>query len=364
MQETILIVDDEPENLKVISNVLLDSGYRINVAQDGETAIQLVKAEEPNLILLDVMMPHMDGFETCRLLKAQDNTKEIPILFMTAHASLGDKVKGFAIGAVDYITKPFQQDEVLARIETHLALSRQKRELKILLEQRNRFIEMAIHDFRNPLSAIIGWSEFGATAMELEEARGTFKRVQEAANWLNDILDDFLTLQDLNENKGRNHACAFDLTQVVVQAIDQHRFLAEKKGIVIDFNASQRADNAYGNKASTHQIVSNYLSNAIKFSPCNTGIVISMELRKDHWAVEVKDQGPGIDDDEREKLFKEFARISSISTAGESGTRLGLAIVKHLAEAQGGTVGASFPPSGGSIFQVEIPIVPAQAEGS
>ena len=95
MQETIMIVDDEPENLKVISHVLLDSGYRINVAQDGETAIQVVKTEKPNLILLDVMMPHMDGFETCRRLKTQENTKEIPILFMTAQASLGDKIKGF-----------------------------------------------------------------------------------------------------------------------------------------------------------------------------------------------------------------------------------------------------------------------------
>ena len=364
MQETIMIVDDEPENLKVISHVLLDSGYRINVAQDGETAIQVVKTEKPNLILLDVMMPHMDGFETCRRLKTQENTKEIPILFMTAQASLGDKIKGFEIGAVDYITKPFQQEEVLARIETHLALSRQKRELKILLDQRNRFIEMVIHDLRNPLSAIIGWSELGVTAVELEEARGTFTRVQEAANWLNDILDNFLTLHNLSGNQGRNHACAFDLTQVVVQAISQHRFLAEKKGIVIDLNTSQRTDNAYGNNASTHQIVSNYLSNAIKFSPCNTSIVISIEFRTDHWAVEVKDQGPGIDAEEREMLFKEFARISSISTAGETGTRLGLAIVKRLAEAQGGTVGASFPTSGGSVFRFEIPIVPAQAEGS
>jgi DNA-binding response OmpR family regulator len=358
MKETILIVDDTPENLKVISSVLLKSGYRIQVAEDGAMALDVVRTEKPDLILLDVMMPNMDGFETCQRLKASENTKDIPILFMTALSATGDKVKGFELGAVDYITKPFQQEEVLARIHTHLTLARQKRELEKMLEERSRFMRMAIHDLRNPLSAIIGWSELGAMAEALEESKFTFLRVQEAANWLNDIINDFLALQNLSKPHGTNLPAAFDLPQLLLQAIDQHRSTAEKKSIGIVFTPPPDAVLAFGSYAGTHQIVSNYLSNAIKFSPSQKEIAISMRVQAGHWLVEVKDQGPGIAPDERALLFKEFARISSISTAEESSTRLGLAIVKRLAEAQGGAVGASFPQSGGSVFHVEIPMAP------
>jgi signal transduction histidine kinase len=358
MNETILVVDDTPVNLQVVADVLSHAGYRIQVAEDGESAIELANTCKPDLILLDIMMPQMDGFETCKRLKSHQNTKAIPILFMTAVSNIADKIKGFELGAVDYIVKPFQQEEVLARVQTHLTLSKQKRDLEKLLEERNQFMNMAIHDLRNPIFAIIGWSKLGGMSPKLDEAHGMLDRIQDASNWLYHALNHFLTLQNLSAQQDKPKAAPFDLRRLLKLAIDQHRVSAEKKNIKLLCDPPQSLEKVVGNNASTHQIVSNYLSNAIKYSPLGSSVVVAANSNYRCWRVEVKDQGPGIPVEERSMLFKEFARISSLSTGGETGARLGLAIVKKLAEAQGGKAGADFPESGGSVFWIEVPNCP------
>ena len=140
--DVILIVDDNPTNLAVLFECLSESGFEVWMAQDGETALEQVAEEQPDLILLDVLMPGIDGFETCRQLKEKPATQDIPIVFMTALAEMVDKVKGFNLGAVDYITKPFQREEVLSRIQTHLRL----RKLAKQLQAQNRWLQTEIRD--------------------------------------------------------------------------------------------------------------------------------------------------------------------------------------------------------------------------
>jgi signal transduction histidine kinase len=352
---TLMIVDDEPTNLDVLGTMLRQASYEVAAFPRGALALAAAPRVMPDLALLDIRMPDMDGYELCRRFKQDERLREIPVIFLSALSETRDKVLAFEVGAVDYIPKPLSEPEVLARVRTHLTLSRQKRELEKLLEERNRFMRMAIHDLRNPLSAIIGWSELGATADRLEEAKFTFAKVQESANWLNDIINDFLALHQLHNQPAHKHAAVFDLHPLVAGAIEQHRCLAEKKNSAIAFSTCAHAMMAFGSAAFTHQIVSNYLSNAIKYSPVQTEITVSIQPQGGKWLVEVKDQGPGIPQEERTMLFTEFARISSMPTGEESSTRLGLAIVKRLAEAEGGRVGASFPESGGSLFWVEIP---------
>ncbi|MDD2237398.1 MAG: response regulator [Kiritimatiellae bacterium] len=158
---TILVVDDDPANLSVMSDYLKDFDYRVIVARDGESALARAEYGKPDLILLDVLMPKMDGYETCRLLKAREGICDIPVIFMTALAETSDKVAAFQAGGVDYVTKPFQQEEVLARVQVQLKLRRQKRELersyaalKRLEELRDRLVHMVIHDMRTPLWAV------------------------------------------------------------------------------------------------------------------------------------------------------------------------------------------------------------------
>lgn len=159
-QASILIVDDQPVNLGILVECLKAAGFKTLVAANGEWALQQIDQIQPDLILLDVMMPGIDGFETCRRLKANATTREIPIIFMTALADLGDKVKGFEVGGVDYITKPFQQEEVLARVRTHVTIVAQRRQLEELNTRKDQFFSLIAHDLRSPVSSLRGLLHF------------------------------------------------------------------------------------------------------------------------------------------------------------------------------------------------------------
>lgn len=150
---TVLIVDDTPANLSVLLQCLGDAGYHVLIAEDGEEALELMARRAPDLVLLDVMMPGIDGFETCRQLKQNPATADVPVIFMTALADTPEKLAGFAAGAVDYITKPIQHDEALARVATHLTLRRLQGQLADELALKQRFMRIASHDLRNPCAS-------------------------------------------------------------------------------------------------------------------------------------------------------------------------------------------------------------------
>ena len=355
MKETILVVDDTPTNLQVMVGFLAAHGYRTIIAEDGTEAVEQVVRSRPDMILLDVAMPEMDGFEACRRIKALPGAKEIPVLFLTARTEISDKLKGFEVGAVDYITKPIQKEEVIARVETHLLLVEQKRQVQAMLEQRQRFMRIAAHDLRNLLAVVSGYAEFGLVkANGQQDLAGAFGRIRDAGLHMKAIIDEFLALR-LLEQAGEGKTDRFQLEQVLLQLVDQSRFAAQAKGINLASDLPHGAMPARGNLAHTHQILTNYFSNAIKYSPRGTRILLAATPRDGLWRVEVRDQGPGVLPAERKDLFVEFAKISNKPTGGETSTGIGLSIVKALAEAQGGRVGAEFPDTGGSIFWLEVP---------
>jgi len=352
---TVLIVDDTPTNLKVIGNFLAGAGYCVRVAEDGVDALEQVRHTKPDIILLDVMMPEKDGYATCRELKQLDITRDVPVLFMTARSETQDKVNGFKCGAMDYITKPYQEEEVLARIDTHLTLARQKQKLEEMLAERNRFMNIAAHDLRNPLTAIMGWTQIGIETAGPGNTRQVLLTIRQSAARMQGIIEDFLSLQVLKQNRASEVAHSFDLREAITKVIEQHDPAAKAKGIALTFHPASDIPRAFGTLAHTHQIVSNYISNAIKYSPPKSEILVS--IRASHGCVrtEVLDQGPGVPISERSRLFAEFPRISNRPTGGETSTGLGLAIVRTLAEAQGGKAGADFTSDVGSTFWVELP---------
>ena len=354
MNETILVVDDTSANLEVMSELLTAKGFQVIVAEDGATCLELAGTCPPDLILLDIMMPEMDGFDTCLKLKQRPETRDIPVLFMTARADTGDKVRGFNLGAVDYITKPYQEEEVIARVVTHITLARQMRALETSLAERNRFMNIAAHDLRNPLTAIIGWSQLGELSQSPVEARNIFATIERAANQIKAIIEDFLALQVL-KSKGTEQAERIDLGAIITQVIQQNAGNASRKRVSVSWQPPAQPALAHANPVHMHQILTNYLSNAIKYSPENTAVTLFATEHETAWKLTVKDQGPGIPADERGKLFLEFAKISNRPREGEISTGLGLSIVKALAVAQRGMAGADFPAEGGSEFWVAIP---------
>lgn len=358
MPETILIVDDTPANLGVLVETLGGAGYQLMVAEDGEEALAQTAQTQPDLILLDVMMPGLDGFETCRRLKSRANTRDVPVLFMTALNETADKVKAFAAGGVDYITKPIEHEEALERVRTHLTLRRLRRELQEQLALKERFMRIASHDLRNPLCLILIAAEM---ARRQEAAAGSppltrhIENIAESAAQMRRIIDTFLDLRapamDRNGAKPR-----IDLNLLAGAVARQHTHAAERKRITLLTKLADTLPLARCDAALTYQAVTNLTSNALKFTPHGGRVVIETRAENSHVRVEVRDTGPGIPAAEREQLFREHARLSPRPTGGEESNGIGLAIVKHLVEAQSGQVGAEFPTAGGSVFWFELPV--------
>ncbi len=351
MSETLLIVDDTPANLGVLVETLSAAGYRLMVAEDGEEALAQTHQTVPDLILLDVMMPTLDGFETCRRLKADPRTRDVPVLFMTALHETADKVKAFAVGGVDYITKPIEHEEALARIRTHLQLRRLQRELAEQLAMKERFMRIAGHDLRSPLCLILMAASLArregvapvAVARQLDH-------IGEAAALMRRVIDTFLDLRASTALAGR-----VDLNLVAAAVVRLHEPAAERKRIALVTELAESLPPVCGDASLAYQALTNLVSNALKYSPPQTRVVVRTALSEEGVRVSVSDAGPGIPEPEREQLFRENVRLSPRPTAGEESHGYGLAIVKHLISAQDGRVGADFPPTGGSTFWFQLP---------
>lgn len=356
MPETLLIVDDTPANLGVLVETLGGAGYRLMVAEDGEEALAQTAQSQPDLILLDVMMPGIDGFETCRRLKERTKTRDIPVLFMTALHETADKVKAFAAGGVDYLTKPIAHEEALARVRTHLTLRRLRRELEAQLALKERFMRMAGHDLRNPLFLILMAADLARrqpAAAETPALGRALDNISDSAAQMRRIIDTFLDLR--MPTTGGVAGGRVDLNVLGRAVVRQHGPAAERKGIALALELDEGLPAARCDAMLTYQAFTNLTSNALKFTPHEGGVTLRTRLAGDHVRVEVHDTGPGVPAAERPQLFQEHARLSPRPTGGEESNGLGLAIVKHLIETQSGRVGAEFPAGRGSIFWFELP---------
>jgi signal transduction histidine kinase len=350
MSETILIVDDTPANLGVLVETLGAAGYQLMVAEDGEEALAQTAQTQPDLILLDVMMPGLDGFETCRQLKARAITRDIPVLFMTALSEITDKMKAFAAGGVDYITKPIEHEEALARVRTHLALRRLQRQLEEQLALKDKFMRIASHDLRNPLFMIIMAGELAKRQPGMPaDAAKYLDSIAESATHMCRVIDTFLQLK-------RSDATRVDLNLVAAGAVSQQQVASVTKNIRIVVQLGEDLPPVHSEPAHAFQAVTNFLSNALKFTPRGGTITLHSRLSGRHVRCEIHDTGPGVPTGERDQLFREHGHLTPKPTAGEESHGVGLAIVKHLVESQGGAVGADFPAGGGSVFWFELPV--------
>lgn len=356
MADSILIVDDTPANVHVLLNCLGDAGYRLHVAEDGEEALAQTAQTAPDLILLDVMMPGLDGFETCRRLKAAPTTRDVPVIFMTALHDTPDKLAGFRAGAVDYLTKPVQHEEALARVATHLALRRARRELAAEVALKERFMRIAAHDLRNQLCLVLMGSKLLQGSPRLGAADGEFVGdIHEAATQMRRIIDTFLQLQPgLTGGAGGR----LDLPALAKGVCQQYARTAKQKRIELTVDLAEGLPAVRGEAVLLYQAITNYVSNALKFAPPGGNVVVGGTITADGARVKlmVADDGPGVPPAERGSLFREYGRLSPRPSAGEESHGLGLSIVKQLIEGQGGTVGAEFPATGGSRFWLELPV--------
>jgi len=360
----ILIVDDTPTNLSILEEIL-DKEYFISIAQSGTQALGIIEQFAPDLILLDVNMPGIDGFETCRRLKSREDTRHIPVIFITARAEPEDLIRGFKEGGVDYITKPFNHSEVVARVQTHLKVQQlikqlelKNDQLKELNELKNKFLGMASHDMRNCLSAIKGYSQIlREDQKELpEETKDQFLGFifQSSENMLK-MVNDLLDVSVIESGKLQLDLQPESFKPLINHHIMISKFFADKKNIHIQSDLPDVAEcRVDANKIG--QVIDNLISNAIKFSESGTTIFISLKEQEGNMVFSVKDEGPGISDEDQAKLFQHFQKLSARPTAGESSSGLGLAISKKMIQAHHGSLNVTSQLGSGATFWFEIPI--------
>ncbi|GAK60014.1 response regulator receiver sensor signal transduction histidine kinase [Candidatus Vecturithrix granuli] len=363
---TILVIDDSPKNLRIFLDQLTQVGFKILIAPGGQDALQQLEQIKPDLILLDVLMPDLDGFETCARLKANESTKNIPVIFMTALSDPLDKVKGFEVGGVDYITKPFQYEEAIARIHTHLMIYRlqqqleeQNNQLKQLNESKDKFFSMIAHDLRSPFSSLRGLIQFTSQNMQ-----GWSKtKIEEVINILEHATDNLYALIENLLTWSRIHRDAFDfqpqylhLQKIVAQEVELFNSIAGQKHITLINHITEPLE-VYADANMLDAVLRNLLSNAIKFTYPGGRIDVAAAQDKRNITISVTDTGIGLSQENIAKLFRLDDRYKQLGTAKEKGTGLGLILCKEFIEKNGGTIGVTSQPDQGSTFFFTLPRV-------
>lgn len=367
-QAVILIVDDVPTNLSVLMEFLENTGHKVLVATDGEAAIEQTQYAMPDIILLDVMMPGIDGFETCRRLKANDQTRDIPVIFMTALSETVDKVLGFQMGAVDYITKPLQQEEVVARVNAHITLYRQKREIEHLRQQdllhyeqlsrmKDEILSTTSHDLKNPLTTIMLSVEILRAYLNSTDERVLEKLgfIEKEANYMRDLISNLLDLARLQTGVGVQKS-PISLKELLETTINHATTSAAMQSVTLRIHLPRRDVTVPCDPAQIRQALENLISNAVKYSPKGASVEIRAELVDGKVDFQVVDMGIGIPEKDIPHVFDRFYRVDTKEHRRVTGTGLGLAIVREIVHHHGGHVAVASQIGMGSTFSFSLPL--------
>jgi len=361
-------VDDTPANLRLLTHMLTEHGYYARPVLDGLQALAAAQTTPPDLILLDIRMPGIDGYEVCQQLKADERTREIPVLFISALSETEDKVRAFAVGGVDYITKPFQPEEVLARVQTQLTVQNLRRDLERQIAEQDSLIadlqayaHTVAHDLRSPISVALGMAQLLAdedvpmTEVERSEFVGLMNDgLRKTAN----IITELLLLAEVRQ---ADVAMApIEMAQVVAEAQGRVASLLRDAGAII--TPPPTWPGALGHAPWIEEIWVNYLTNAVKYGGKPLVIELGASLDAGGGGVRfwVRDNGPGLTAEQQAALFAPFTRLERTRATGHG---LGLSIVQRIAHKLNGGVGveSSGIPGEGSTFFFTLPAAQGQS---
>lgn len=330
-----MIVDDNQNNIKALGTILFNEGFRLVIANSGQECLDKVELAKPDIILLDIMMPEMDGFQVAEKLKKNKSTEEIPIIFLTAKIEDDDVVHGFELGAVDYIKKPFRRKELLVRVANHIELTVSKKKLKEINEQRKILLQILSHDLMNPLNFIDGTlqlSEEDPNIISLWK-----DDLQLSVSQIKEIIDTVRKLQALEDSKFDVQCEYYDLKELISKSLRIIRPLLERKKITI-VDEIENVNVFVDEGIFINSVMNNILTNAIKFSEQKSNIIIKTKKEKSNIILSVIDTGIGIPDTILENIFRLDVKTSRKGTEGEIGTGYGLPLVKKFVEAFGGSI--------------------------
>jgi signal transduction histidine kinase len=359
MTGDVLVVDDSPQNTAILRELLCAHGHTVRVANSGPEALRLVEAQAPDLVLLDVHMPGVDGFEVCRALKAQWGAR-LPILFVSAAHETMTKLQAFEVGAVDFVTKPFEFAEVLARVDTHLELKRRTEDLekanmqlRALDELRKHFITGLVHDIKNPLTPMLKNTEWLLSQDTTDEDTSEVLRdLHVASNHLYRMVLSLLDVARSSESRLVPKVTPVSVRAWVDEALTLQRLqLRSQPGrLVVDASDGE----AHLDPALLSRVLQNLVDNALKYAPRAEVIHVKARAHEGGLRLEVEDRGAGIKPEDRERIFAAWTRLEDGSLA-RTGFGIGLAFCRQAVEAHGGKICVEDAQPRGSRFVVTVP---------
>ena len=375
----ILVVDDVQSNVLLLKALLGREGFGIVYAMNGTEALEKVKSEHPDLILLDVMMPDMDGFEVAGHLKVEPEQAEIPIIFLTALNDSASVVKGFQLGANDFISKPFRREELLIRVEHQLSLVdarrvilRQTEELRKTIAGRDKLYSVIAHDLRSPMASIKMLCNTIMMSTDPQTVPGDVFEMLEMTNKTAEevfsLLDNLLKWTKSQLGKLSNVPQPIDMVGLVNGVIEVFKPIAESKLISLELDSEVEFINVIVDIEMIKSVVRNLISNAIKFSHKNTVVMVHVKVQDvmdenkteegngKEVLVTVSDRGCGIKNEDQEKLLNESTHFTTFGTDSEEGSGLGLLLCKDFVSKNHGRLWFTSEEGVGSNFNFTIPI--------
>ena len=359
---SILIVDDNHQNVKVLGLALKEKAYSLTVAFNGPDALSIVNSTHIDLILLDIMMPGMDGYEVCRQLKAKAETAAIPVIFITALTEINSIVRGFEVGGVDYITKPFKKEELYARVGSQLEITNQRiqlekqtLELKNTISSRDKLYSIIAHDLRSPLANIktilMALTDGQIDADSFNQLVGMLLK---STNETYDLLENLLywSKSQLNAVKPEKQSCPAE--EIISEAISLLKPVAETKEINLD-GKSDENPTVLADKNMMKTVMRNLISNALKFTPRGGEISVWASESENDTRLLVEDTGLGISPENMDKLFDKKKSFTTAGTESEKGSGLGLKLIYDFVKMHDGEIEVDSVLGKGTKFTVCLP---------
>jgi signal transduction histidine kinase len=360
---TLLVVDDEARNRKLLEGYLRAEGYEVLMAVDGPSALLLVKERQPDVILLDVMMPGMTGHEVCRKVKADSRSRLSQVMMVTALADIADKVEGLDTGADDYLAKPVRREELLAKVRALLRARQLLGELeqaRDALAARNEELQLKktlaqtlVHDMKSPLTAVIGNLDLLQLRSQ-DELQYLITRSKRGADRMLQMILNLLDVEKLEEGALTPNRGRVDAISIARASIEEADTAAERARVELVLEAPEPAFIA-GDADLLRRVLDNLVANGIAHSPADSQVIVGVAVRPEGVELSVSDGGPGIPEELRESIFEKYAQVGRSDGAGGSNRGLGLTLCRLAIEAHGGAIWVERAPGGGSRFTAVLP---------
>lgn len=349
----ILIVDDQSANRRVVSTLLTREGYHVVAASSGEEALACYDESEPDLILLDMMMPGMDGFEVLAALK--ERGLGVPVVFVTAAHDRDLLLRAFDAGVVDYVTKPFLSEELLARVNAHVGLKLTRDRLQRVASERQQLVNLVAHDLKNPLSSVLFASDIlRNNGCRPERIPRYLEMIHESADDALGYIRHYLEAQAGAARGPGETAASADLGETLAWLAQRYEFQLDAHGIALEVSAPPAGTRVAIDPRVLRQLSENLVSNAMKYAPRGELLLAARPGAPGFWQLVAADRGPGIPAYQQRELFKPFTRLGDAAEDGVS-DGLGLSLAKQIVANAGGQLWYEDRDGGGSVFVIELP---------